>query len=192
MRSLRPLVLAALAGIAVVLTACGSSSPTAKTIREPGVGANLRQVQAFFGSQGGGHWQAGSITGGIVGYAVFHGLTAACPVSLSGTVYNITNINLFCRFGGAITSNPQQARSIITATVHRFAPGATDWVGPQLDAALAPNTTAAQNAKKRANGNAVLFTRAPGQNGAVTLIIEPYALSLGPPSGPTTTTTTKP
>jgi hypothetical protein len=57
-----------------------------------------------------------------------------------------------------------------------------------LQSYLASSSNTTRSAKKKAGTNAVLLTRAPGQSGQLTLIIEPYVLSL-PPPGQTTTTT---
>lgn len=195
MRALRTLTVAAVACLATTLAACGSSAPTPPTIHAPGVGATLQQVQKFFESQGGGHWQAGAITGGIVGYAVGDGSGPSCPVSLGGTPNNINGIHVFCSFGGAVASTATQAQSILTATVHRFAPGATDWTRQKLQVYLDPSTTASLSGKKVAGKNAVILTRASDPSGELNLTIEPEVLTLKPPiKSPTpitTTTTTK-
>jgi hypothetical protein len=181
MRSLRPFILVAVACAGALLAACGSSAPPQpRTIPNPGIGASLSQVQKFFESKGGGQWRAGTFTGGIVGYATSDA-QGACPVSLGGTTKQINGINLFCDFGGAISSNYGQARSIITATVDRFAPGASKWVRQQLDADMAPGQTAGNSAKKVFGKLAVTLDRGKGQFGELNLLIQPYQLVASPP-----------
>jgi hypothetical protein len=188
MRSLRPLVLAGVLGAGTVLAACSSSpDATRHSPGNPGIGASLAQVQNFFEKQGGGNFHVGQFTGGLVGYAV-NNANGQCPVSLSGITTNINNIRLFCNLAGPVSTNPQQAQSIITATVDRFAPQASSWIRTELQTDLASSSNTTRNSKKKAGSNAVLLTRAPGQSGQVTLVIEPYQLSL-PPPGQTTTTT---
>jgi hypothetical protein len=187
MRASRLWAVAAMACLAVTVAACGSSSPgaTGRTLPTPGLGANSTQVENFFEQQGGGHFQVGAITGGLIGYAIYKGVNEGCPVTLGGTADNVNEVHLFCSSGGAITSTPEQTRSIIKATVHRFAPGVTDWATQIVNKDLAAGT-ATEDDKKVTGKISVEISRTP--MGEINLDIRPQQLTLHAPSSVTSTT----
>ncbi len=192
MRNSKLWLVAATACLAVAVAACGSSSPgsTATSLPSPGLGANSTQVEKFFEQQGGGHFEVGGITGGLIGYAVYKNQSEGCPVSLGGTADNVNVIHLFCSFGGVITSTPSMAKTIIKNTVHRFAPGATDWSAQVVERDLAGTTS--HDDKKVTGKISVEITRAAGPSGELNVNIEPQQLTLKPPVTPKSTTTTLP
>jgi hypothetical protein len=152
---------AAGAALAVILGACGPDAIEIPAPPAPGLGVSLKTVEAFFDSQGGGGWIPGSITGGHVGYAAGSAQGQVCPSLISG-VSDVSRIIVGC---------PQAlAATVMVATIHRFAPGASTWATQQLSAALqSPSGTA----KTTTGPTSVQISHTPTM---VTLTIQPKAL----------------
>jgi hypothetical protein len=124
-------VFAGLFAAGLTLAACSSGPPP-----PAGLGVSSKQVVHFFSTLGGDGWKL-TMYGGAVGFAGGDAGGHYCPTVLLGSRENVTHINVICWHNGSTySSTPQQSAGIITATVNRFAPGASKWAEKTVDAAF--------------------------------------------------------
>lgn len=172
-----PITAASLVSLTVLLAAC--SGPSAKPIPIPNLGVSLRQAQHFFNGMGGGGWKPGALTGGVVGYAAGDGQGHYCDVQLSGRVVALNYVLVGCLPSGASKSTPQQAATVIDATVHRFAPAASKWAQDVTAGLVANPSGAASSHRKTVGSTSVEIQQSPA---GATVVIQPEVIAKAQPA----------
>jgi hypothetical protein len=182
-------VIATLTLFIVALAACGGGQPATTTVPTPGLGISLHDAEQFFNQRGGGEWRAGQYTGGQVGYAAGNANGHYCPSELSGRAKDLNHIYVGCLNEAQAEVTPEEAATVIQATVHRVVPAATNWA-QEATASLTSSSSSAGSVRTTISGSTYLsITRA--QSGLV-LVIEPEVQATGQrlPGTPGATSTT--
>lgn len=171
-------ITASLVTLTLLFAAC-SSSPQTKAIPSPNLGVSLHEAEKFFNGMGGGGWRYGEYTGGVVGYAAGDGHAYYCDVLLSGRLVALNRVFVGCAPDGPNKSTPQQAAKVFDATVHRFAPDASQWA-EEITAGLTANpSSAVSNQQKIVNSKSVDIQQS---SSGATLTIEPEVLAKEQPA----------
>jgi hypothetical protein len=182
----RPLALggAALATMCCLAACSNTGNPTPAPL---GLGVTLSHAKHFYESMGGGPWERGAYTGGILGRSSSGKYGEPCSAVMAGTS-NVNTLILDCTTStnGTIT----QLQDQVDKTVHRFAPAATSWVTSQLATdAQTPVGTTTPIAQKTFNGVNVSITSGLSPTGGrLLLTLRPEAFV---PKAATTSTVAK-
>jgi hypothetical protein len=172
---------APLVSLTLLLAACSSSPPETKPIPIPHLGVSLTAAQRFFNGMGGGGWTIGRITGGVVGRASGDEHGYHCDVQLAGPIVALNRVFVSCLSSGPSMATPQQAAEVFNATVHRFAPRASNWA-QETTAGMIANPSSVDSGEQTVVNSTSLEIQ--GSSVGATLVIEPEATAKAQPGSP--------